>query len=128
MTWRPEGGKILDISEKFVDHEADFSTEADDAMMQALREKAEQYQTAFLHRREEDREAESVARHITAAMNELALYCMAGSDEERLNYVISPAATRPKMAALGKYAITRITCPMNRERAPRTATCSRFPC
>ena len=69
-----EGGKILDISEKFVDHEADFSTEADDAMMQALREKAEQYQTAFLHRREEDREAESVARHITAAMNELALH------------------------------------------------------
>lgn len=99
-----EGGKILDISEKFVDHEADFSTEADDAMMQALREKAEQYQTAFLHRREEDREAESVARHITAAMNELALYCMAGSDEERLNYVISPAATRPKMAHWAKYA------------------------
>lgn len=99
-----EGGKILDISEKFVDHEADFSTEADDAMMQALRDKAEQYQTAFLHRREEDREAESVARHITAAMNELALYCMAGSDEERLNHVISPAATRPKMAHWAQYA------------------------
>lgn len=99
-----EGGKILDVSEKFMDHEADFSTEADDAMMQALREKAEQYQTAFQHRREEDRKAESVARHITAAMNELALYCMAGSDEERLNYVISPAATRPKMAHWAKYA------------------------
>ena len=99
-----EDGKILNISEKFVDHEADFSTEADDAMMQALKKKAEQYQMAFRHRREEDREAESVARHIAAAMNELALYCMAGSDEERLNHVISPAATRPKMAHWAKYA------------------------
>ena len=54
-------------------------------------------------RREEDREVESVSAHITAAMNELALYCMAESDEERLNYVMEPEAVRPKMAHWASY-------------------------
>ena len=54
-------------------------------------------------RREEDPEAESISPHITAAMNELALYCMAESDEERLNYVTNPAAVAPKMASWASY-------------------------
>lgn len=36
-------------------------------------------------------------------MNELALYCMAESDEERLNYVMNPAAVAPKMASWASY-------------------------
>lgn len=101
-----ESSKILNISDRFVDHEADFSPEVNKDLLRELQQREQQYRLATLSRREEDRKAEAVSAHITAAMNELALYCMAKSDEERLNYVMDPAATRPKMkywAAYGRY-------------------------
>lgn len=98
-----ERSKILNISDRFVDHEAEFSTDADEDLLQTLRAKAEQYQQASQDRKKEDREAETVSRNITAAMNELALYCMAASDEERLHYVMDPAAIRPKMTHWSLY-------------------------
>lgn len=93
-----ENSKILNISDRFVDHEADFSAEVNKDLLKELQQRAKQYQLIAHTRKKEDQEAENVSAHITAAMNELALYCMAESDEERLNYVMDPAATRPKMA------------------------------
>lgn len=101
-----ESSKILNISDRFVDHEADFSPEVNKDLLRELQQKEQQYRLAVRSRSGDDREAEAVSAHITAAMNELALYCMAKSDEERLNYVMDPAATRPKMkkwAAYGQY-------------------------
>lgn len=101
-----ESSKILNISDRFVDHEADFSPEVNKDLLRELQQKEQQYRLAARSRSGDDREAEAVSAHITAAMNELALYCMAKSDEERLNYVMEPAATRPKMkhwAAYGRY-------------------------
>lgn len=98
-----ERSKMLNISDRFVDHEADFSTEVNKDLLKALQERAEQYQLTALTRKQEDREAETVSKHVTAAMNELALYCMATSDEERLHYVMDPAAVRPKMAHWAPY-------------------------
>lgn len=101
-----ESSKILNISDRFVDHEADFSPEVNKDLLKELQQREQQYRLTTLNRREEDRKAEAVSAHITAAMNELALYCMAKSDEERLNYVMDPAATRPKMkywAPYGRY-------------------------
>lgn len=101
-----EGSKILNISDRFVDHEADFSPEVNQDLVRELQQREQQYRLAASSRSGDDREAEAVSAHITAAMNELALYCMAKSDEERLNYVMDPAATRPKMkkwASYGRY-------------------------
>lgn len=98
-----ESSKILNISDRFVDHEADFSPEVNQDLLKELQQREQQYRLATRTRNEEDREAEAVSAHITAAMNELALYCMAKSDEERLNYVMDPAATRPKMKHWGAY-------------------------
>lgn len=101
-----ESSKILNISDRFVDHEADFSPEVNKDLLRELQQREQQYRLASRSRSGDDREAEAVSAHITAAMNELALYCMAKSDEERLNYVMDPAATRPKMkywAAYGRY-------------------------
>lgn len=101
-----ESSKILNISDRFVDHEADFSPEVNKNLLRELQQREQQYRLSTLSRSGDDREAEAVSAHITAAMNELALYCMAKSDEERLNYVMEPAATRPKMkhwAAYGRY-------------------------
>lgn len=101
-----EGSKILNISDRFVDHEADFSQEVNKDLLEELRQREQQYRLIAHTRSKEDRAVESVSAHITAAMNELALYCMAESDEERLNYVMDPAAVRPKMAhwaAYGRY-------------------------
>lgn len=98
-----ESSKILNISDRFVDHEADFSQEVNKDLLAELQRREQQYRLMANPRREEDREVESVSAHITAAMNELALYCMAKSDEERLNYVNDPAAVRPKMARWAAY-------------------------
>lgn len=101
-----EGSKILNISDRFVDHEADFSQEVNKNLLEELRQREQQYRLIAHPHREEDRAAEAVAANVTAAMNELALYCMAGSDEERLNYVMDPTAVGPKMArwsAYGRY-------------------------
>lgn len=101
-----ESSKILNISDRFVDHEADFSPEVNKELLRELQQREQQYRLASRSRSGDDREAETVSAHITAAMNQLALYCMAKSDEERLNYVMDPAATRPKMkhwAAYGRY-------------------------
>lgn len=101
-----EGSKIVNISDLFVDHEADFSLEVNKDLLEELKQREHQYRLTAHSRSREDREVESVSAHITAAMNELALYCMAKSDEERLNYVMDPAATAPKMAhwaAYGQY-------------------------
>lgn len=101
-----ESSKILNISDRFVDHEADFSVNVNKDLLEELKQREQQYRLISHTRREEDRKAESVSVHVTAAMNELALYCMAESDEERLNYVMDPTAMRPKMAhwaAYGRY-------------------------
>ena len=92
-----ENSKLLNILDRFVDHEALFSQEVNKDLLEQLQQRERQYLIAH-SRREEDRKAESISPHITAAMNELALYCMAESDEERLNYVMNPAAVAPKMA------------------------------
>lgn len=98
-----ESSKVLNISERFVDREALFAREEDKNLLEELQQRAKQYRLIANTRKEEDRKAESVSAHVTAAMNELALYCMAGSDEERLNYVINPTATAPKMARWASY-------------------------
>ncbi|MEI3557877.1 MAG: hypothetical protein V8Q21_01740 [Akkermansia muciniphila] len=101
-----EGSKILNISDRFVDHEAAFSLEVNKDLLAELEKREQRYRLMTHPRKEEDREVESVSAHITAAMNELALYCMAESDEERLNYVMEPEAMRPKMthwASYGRY-------------------------
>lgn len=98
-----EGSKILNISDRFVDHEAVFSLDVNKDLLAELEQREQQYRLMTHPRREEDREVESVSAHITAAMNELALYCMAESDEERLNYVMEPEAVRPKMAHWASY-------------------------
>lgn len=98
-----ESSKILNISDRFVDHEADFSQEVNKDLLKELKQREQQYRLTARTRSREDREMESVSAHITAAMNELALYCMAESDEERLNYVMDPAAVRPKMAHWAGY-------------------------
>ena len=85
-----------------MDHEALFSQEVNKDLLEQLQQRERQYLIAH-SRREEDRKAESISPHITAAMNELALYCMAESDEERLNYVMNPAAVAPKMAYWASY-------------------------
>lgn len=97
-----ENSKLLNISDRFVDHEALFSQEVNKDLLEQLQQRERQYLIAH-SRREEDRKAESISPHITAAMNELALYCMAESDEERLNYVMNPAAVAPKMAYWASY-------------------------
>lgn len=98
-----ESSKILNISDRFADREADFSSEVNEDLLKKLQTRAQQYRLTAHTRKKEDREAETVSAHITAAMNELALYCMAKSDEERLNYVMDPAAARPKMARWARY-------------------------
>jgi len=102
-TMEAESSKILNISERFVDREAIFSQEVNKDLLEELQQREKQYRLISHTRKEEDRKAESVSAHITAAMNELALYCMAGSDEERLNYVANPDATAPKMAHWASY-------------------------
>ena len=101
-----ESSKILNISDRFVDHEALFSQEVNKDLLEKLQQRERQYRLIAHNRKEEDRKAESISPHITAAMNELALYCMAGSDEERLNHVMNPADVAPKIAywaSYGKY-------------------------
>ncbi len=102
-TMEAESSKILNISERFVDREALFSQEVNKDLLEELEQREKQYRLISQTRKEEDRKVESVSAHLTAAMNELALYCMAESDEERLNYVINPAATAPKMAHWASY-------------------------
>ena len=57
-------------------------------------------------------------------MNELALYCMAESDEERLNYVMNPAAVAPKMASWASYGQYKDYLPQEAGRSSKTGTCS----
>lgn len=114
-----EGSKILNISDRFVDHEAEFSAEANKDLLEELQHRAQQYQLTAHTRNKEDRQAETVSAHITAAMNELALYCMAKSDEERLNHVLDPAATRPKMARWAGYGRYKDYLPQDQGRSSK---------
>lgn len=122
-----ENSKLLNISDRFVDHEALFSQEVNKDLLEQLQQRERQYLIAH-SRREEDRKAESISPHITAAMNELALYCMAESDEERLNYVMNPAAVAPKMAYWASYGQYKDYLPQEAGRSSKTGTCFRSPC
>ena len=63
-----ENSKLLNISDRFVDHEALFSQEVNKDLLEQLQQRERQYLIAH-SRREEDRKAESISPHITAAMN-----------------------------------------------------------
>ncbi len=65
--------QILNISDRFVDHEALFSQEVNKDLLEKLQQRERQYRLIAHSRREEDRKAESISPHITAAMNELSL-------------------------------------------------------
>lgn len=94
----------INLADLFVDHEADFSRDQDEALMREIAAKTEQYQNITRQRNKEDHDSQIIINHITDALNTLALYCMAGSDEERLNYVLNPDEVRNKMRHWGKYA------------------------
>lgn len=99
-----ESSKTLNISDIFVDHEATFSQEVNKDLMEEIHRREKQYSLTHSSRDQEDRDVEAVAAHITAAMNELALYCMSKSEQEKLNYVLNPSETAPKIAHWAAYA------------------------
>ncbi len=108
-----EGVKEINISDKFVDHEADFSSEADENLMKAIKERAERYQLTALTRKQKDLDVERVTKNVTDALNSLALFCMATSDDERLKYVTQPKETAKKMALWGSYLNQKERLPQN---------------
>lgn len=106
-----EGAKIINISDKFVDHDSDFSRDMDEEAVKTLQNKADKYQQDIQARARENLQMESLSSDVSAAMNQLALYCMANSDTERLKYVIDPETTRQKMAHWATYGHYRDTLP-----------------
>lgn len=99
-----ESSKTLNISDIFVDHEATFSQDVNKDLMEEIHKREKQYSLTHSSRDQEDRDVEEVAAHITAAMNELALYCMSKSEQEKLNYVLNPSETASKIAHWAAYA------------------------
>ncbi len=108
-----EGIKEINVSDKFVDHEADFSSEVDKSLMKAIKDRAERYQLTALTRKQKDLNAERVTKNVSEALNELALFCMATSDDERLKYVVTPEETAKKMALWGTYVNQKEHLPQN---------------
>ena len=56
-----ENSKLLNISDRFVDHEALFSQEVNKDLLEQLQQRERQYRLIAHSRREEDRKAESIS-------------------------------------------------------------------
>ncbi len=80
--------KVICISDRFIDREAESVSEVEKDLIAELERRAKQYNLSELTRRQADREISYVSQKINTALNQLGLFLMASTDQERLKYVI----------------------------------------